>query len=187
MQNCTIIQRLPDGTTRSITGAGVRVMQDVSGNAFIMPPLAATGTEAQVLQYPIISVTLPTAQSNYDSNYSGVSTTRQNLTAFRDGYVDGTDRDDSIVAGTYTSDVDGDYVDNNDAILPGATGNDDFIRAGLGNDTVWAGAGADSVRGNDGNDLLYGYTSATVDDGANDSLDGGRATIRCSAEAATIC
>ena len=171
VQGASFTQLLPGGTTRTITGPA-RILQDVNGNAFIMPPMSDTTTDTQVLEYPIISVTLPTTSSSYSSNFSQVSTVRQALRAFQDGYVDGTDGNDLIDA-SYTGDVDGDRVDNNDAMLPGATGNQDFIRAGIGNDTVWAGAGADSIRGGDGNDLLYGYTSATVDDGSNDSLDGG--------------
>ena len=151
VQNCTITQRLLNGTEQTTTGT-LRIMQDANGNAFIMPPRSTDTGEAAITQYPIVSVRFPSASSNYSSNWSGVSTSRQNLTAFRDGYVDGTDGNDSIVAGTYTGDVDGDRVDNSDAILPGATAssNEDFIRAGMGNDTVWAGAGADSVRGGDG-------------------------------------
>ena len=120
-----------------------------------MPPLTATGTEAEGVAYPIISVTMPTTQLSYGGTSTGIGANRANLTAFRDGYVDSTDGDDLIDA-TYAGDVDKDRVDASDAILPGTTGDDDIIRAGLGNDTVWAGAGADSVRGGDGNDSLYG-------------------------------
>ncbi|MFC0341593.1 Hint domain-containing protein [Paracoccus niistensis] len=178
VQNVTVIQRVDATTTRAIT-AQIRLVQDTSGNVFMLPPrTTSTGTgEQQLSELPIVSVQLPAlttgATSNYSSSFSSLSASRTNLAGFRDGYVDGTDANDSIVAGSYTGDIDGDRVDNNDAILPGAAGNDDFIRAGLGNDTVWGGAGADSIRGGDGDDSLYGYTSATVDDGANDSLDGG--------------
>lgn len=84
----------------------------------------------------------------------------------RDGIVFGTSGDDLIDTG-YTGDNDGDFVDREDAILPGDAPNDDVIYAGAGNDTVRAGLGDDSVRGGDGNDELRG------NDG-NDSLAGGR-------------
>ena len=67
-------------------------------------------------------------------------------------------------------------------ILPGATGDDDYVRAGAGDDTVLAGdgddiveggAGSDSVLGGDGNDEIMtgngdlapdqGYPSAPTD------------------------
>ncbi|WP_281201007.1 Hint domain-containing protein [Paracoccus chinensis] len=172
ISNCTIVQRLPSGEPQTTSGVTLRIMQDNTGNVFLLPALNDTGTEAALNDYPVISISLSSNSASYDTTSTGISSVRSTLTAFQDGYVDGTDGDDTINA-SYAGDTDGDRVDGSDAILPGAAPNDDFIRAGLGNDLVWAGAGADSVRGNDGNDTLYGYTSATVDDGANDSLDGG--------------
>lgn len=185
VQDVTVVQLLPGGGTRTLTGT-LRVMQDSDGRAFVMPAPQTGGQQADMLAYPIISVTMSTKSGVYQgSATSGISTTEQIGLAFRDGYVDGTDGNDTIVAVTYTGDIDGDRVDNGDAILPGVTtSNDDFIRAGLGDDIVWAGAGADSVRGNEGNDTLYGYTSSTVDDGSNDSLDGGPGPTSCSAAVA---
>ncbi len=84
----------------------------------------------------------------------------------RDGIVFGTAGDDLIDV-NYTGDNDGDFVDREDAILPGDAPNDDVIYAGAGNDTVRAGLGDDSVRGGDGNDELRGNEG-------NDSLAGGR-------------
>ena len=81
-----------------------------------------------------------------------------------DGIVSGTPGDDLIDV-AYTGDPDGDRVDNNDAILPGQTGNMDIIDAGCGNDTVFAGedddlvfagGGNDKVFGGPGNDTIYG-------------------------------
>ena len=57
-----------------------------------------------------------------------------------DGYVDGTAGGDMIDA-AYSGDPDGDYIDNNDALLPGETGDDDIVRAEGGNDTILAGGG----------------------------------------------
>ena len=90
-----------------------------------------------------------------------------------DGYVDGTDAGDTIDA-TYV-DVDGDRVDANDQILPGALEDDDVIRAFGGNDLVKAGAGNDFVLAGDGDDEVYGGTGDDTlcgQDG-NDLLFGG--------------
>lgn len=62
-----------------------------------------------------------------------------------DGIVEGTSGGD-LIDDDYTGDPEGDMVDNNDAILPGAAPNDDYIIAGDGNDTVYAGQGDDPSR-----------------------------------------
>ncbi len=91
-----------------------------------------------------------------------------------DGTVEGTSGDD-IIDVNYTGDPDGDMVDNNDAILPGHTGNDDLIMAyegddtvfaGEGNDTIYAGEGDDFVDGGPGDDLIFG-------EAGDDTLIGG--------------
>ena len=91
-----------------------------------------------------------------------------------DGYVDGTAGDDTIDA-SYVGDPNFDRVDNNDAELPGAAGDDDFIRAGAGNDSVIAGAGDDSVEGGSGGDTIDGGAGADTlsGDAGEDSLVGG--------------
>ncbi len=82
----------------------------------------------------------------------------------RDGTVEGTDGDDLIDAG-YDGDPNGDFIDNDDAILPGDTGDDDLIYGYGGNDTInaidgddeaYGGHGDDVVRGGMGNDTLFG-------------------------------
>jgi len=78
-----------------------------------------------------------------------------------DGYVDGTSGDD-LIDTAYTGDPDGDMVDSGDAILPGAAPEDDFIRAGDGNDTVLAGEGDDTVYGDAGDDILSGGVGTNV-------------------------
>ncbi|WP_375553565.1 Hint domain-containing protein [Roseovarius mucosus] len=95
----------------------------------------------------------------------------------RDGIVDGTAGDDLIDLG-YAGDPDGDFVDNDDALLPGAAPNDDSIRAGAGDDVVFAGVGDDQVDGADGADLIFGEDgSDTIDGGAgNDTIDSGTST-----------
>ena len=86
----------------------------------------------------------------------------------RDGYVDGTNGDDVIGDG-YT-DADGDQVDANDAILPGQTGDDDFIRAGGGSDEVYAGSGNDVVYGDEGGDTVGGEVELNAVSGAQFTL-----------------
>ncbi len=91
-----------------------------------------------------------------------------------DGTVEGTAGND-IIDIAYTGDPQGDRVDRNDAILPGAAPNDDLIygyggndliKAGLGNDKVYGGSGNDTIFGEAGNDVIYGGKG-------DDSIDGG--------------
>lgn len=77
-----------------------------------------------------------------------------------DGTVSGTAGDD-IIDGSYLGDPDGDIVDNDDAIIPGHSINDDLIEAGAGNDTIYAGAGNDTVYAGTGDDNI---TSSAGDD-----------------------
>lgn len=177
VSNVSVVQMLDDGTTRTIT-ASVRVLQDTSGNMFVLPPLAqgAGQNETQLTQYRIVSMTMPTNTWNRDyyneGPFGSISNDRASL-PFRDGYVDGTDGNDLINANYL--DRDGDRVDMNDAILPGHSGNMDHIRAGLGNDTVYAGAGDDTVEGGAGDDVLYGQAGndKLYGDAGDDELYGG--------------
>jgi Ca2+-binding RTX toxin-like protein len=92
-----------------------------------------------------------------------------------DGIVDGTAGDDLIDL-AYTGDPNGDRIDHLDATgYAGTSGNDDYIRAGLGNDTVYAGLGNDQVYGGGGNDVIYGGQGNDLIHGeaGNDSIDGG--------------
>jgi len=91
-----------------------------------------------------------------------------------DGTVEGTAGDDLIDI-TYTGDPEGDRIDNDDALLPGAGPNDDLVYAFGGNDTVFAGVGDDVVYGGAGDDTLHGdegddYLIGNV---GNDTLYGG--------------
>lgn len=92
----------------------------------------------------------------------------------RDGIVLGTAGNDLIDL-AYAGDPDGDFVDANDALLPGAAPNDDSIRAGAGDDVVFAGVGDDQVEAGDGADLVFGEDgSDTIFGGAgNDTIDAG--------------
>ncbi|PTQ74930.1 Hint domain-containing protein [Celeribacter persicus] len=91
-----------------------------------------------------------------------------------DGYVDGTDERDVINSG-YQGDPDGDRVDSGDAILPGATGDDDYIRAYGGNDTVFSGSGDDVIEAGDGNDIVFdtGGVDTIYGGDGDDILEGG--------------
>ena len=143
----------------------VRILQDVDGRMFMLPPLVgASAAEAAVTDGVIISMTMPTSTNSYNVGpFTGIGNTREAI-PFKDGYVDGTDGANLIDA-SYI-DPDGDRIDSNDAILPGHGPDDDYVRAGLGNDTVLAGNGNDTVLGGGGNDSLSGGVG-------NDSLDGG--------------
>lgn len=89
-----------------------------------------------------------------------------------DGTVSGTAGDDLIDAG-YMGDPDGDMVDNDDAILPGDTGNDDLIFGFDGNDEILAGDGDDEVYGQDGDDSVLAGTGNDIVYGGdgNDDID----------------
>ncbi|MBM1219448.1 Hint domain-containing protein [Ponticoccus sp. SC2-23] len=107
----------------------------------------------------------------------------------RDGTVSGTAGGDVINAG-YAGDPEGDLVDNNDAILPGDSGNDDLIEAGAGDDFIIAGDGNDEIYGGadsdtfiqsdtDGVDVIYGGETGTDGDRIdfNPSADPGGVTV----------
>jgi len=91
-----------------------------------------------------------------------------------DGTVEGTSGDD-LIDDFYTGDPDGDMVDNNDAILPGDTGNDDLIYGYGGNDRIDAGDGNDEVYGGDGNDIILGREGEDTlyGDAGKDQITGG--------------
>ncbi|MEL6641420.1 MAG: Hint domain-containing protein [Pseudomonadota bacterium] len=100
-----------------------------------------------------------------------------------DGTVEGAAGDDVIDA-NYANDPDGDRVDNDDAILPGTTGDDDLIygfegndviRAGDGDDEIYGGTGDDSIDGGRGDDLIFGGTGddTITGVGGTDTVYGG--------------
>ncbi|WP_435230813.1 Hint domain-containing protein [Pseudopelagicola sp. nBUS_20] len=91
----------------------------------------------------------------------------------RDGIVEGTFNSD-VIDINYSGDPDGDFVDNDDAILPGQVGDDDIIVAGEGDDTVIAALDNDLVFAGDGNDIVdssFGADTLFGQDG-DDYLDG---------------
>lgn len=167
----TVTLTYADGTTATVS---VILFQDTAGNLYLAPQTSANALTTAYEAKPIQSFTVsPT--STFVNTASGLAIDRY-VTAFDDGYVDGTAGDDRIDA-SYVEPVAGgsDRIDNNDAGLSGATGNDDHVRAGAGNDTVLAGAGNDIVFGGSGNDSLDGGTGNDTlygEDG-NDTLLGG--------------
>lgn len=90
-----------------------------------------------------------------------------------DGYVDGSQAAD-VIDGAYIGDPDGDMVDANDAVLPGASGDDDYIRGFGGDDTISAGDGNDIVEGGDDDDEISGGTGddSLYGDGPNYVIPG---------------
>ncbi|MCU0901738.1 MAG: Hint domain-containing protein, partial [Cypionkella sp.] len=92
----------------------------------------------------------------------------------RDGIVEGTVAGD-LIDTAYDGDPDGDFIDNNDAIIPGQGPQDDIVLAYGGADTVLAGEGNDTITAGEGDDVVYGGTgddTATGDTG-DDQLFGG--------------
>jgi Ca2+-binding RTX toxin-like protein len=117
-----------------------------------------------------------TGSKNTGSKNTGSKNTGSKNTPQRDGYVDGTAANDTIIA-SYT-DTDGDQIDNGDAILPGEVNNDDIVLAGAGNDFVMAndgddeiygGEGDDTLCGNDGDDVIYGGAGNDTIEGMNNN------------------
>ena len=94
-----------------------------------------------------IHVPKATTVNNIDAGYRDLTPP--------DGIVSGTSGNDLIDI-NYIGDPDGDQIDNNDAILPGQSGDMDVVDAGAGNDTVVAGEGNDTVFAGDGDDSVFG-------------------------------
>ncbi len=124
-----------DGSTATITAV---VMQDVSGNTYLVPEQTNDADQAALTSRPIQSLTLQSVAAN------GGDLIADRIAGDFKAAVDGTAGNDLMNVG-YT-DAQGDQVTN---------GNDDII-AGAGNDTVFAGDGNDFINGGDGNDELDG-------------------------------
>ena len=90
-----------------------------------------------------------------------------------DGIILGTSGSDSIGAGFV--DVNGDVIDNNDALLGNVGSNDDEVYAGAGNDTISGLAGNDFLYGGDNNDSIDGGAGNDYiqGDAGNDTANGG--------------
>ena len=160
-----------DGTSATVS---VILFQDTTGNLYLAPQIVANAVTTAYEAKPIQSFTI-NPLSTYTNTTTGLAIDRY-VTAFDDGYIDGTAGNDLIDA-SYIEPIAGgsDKIDNGDAGLPGASGNDDYVRAGAGNDTVRAGAGNDIVYGGTGNDSLDGGTGndTLLGEDGNDTLLGG--------------
>ena len=151
-----------DGSTATITAV---VIQDVSGNTYLVPEQTANTDQAALTNRPIMSLTLQSVAAN------GGDLVADRVAGDFKAAVDGTVGNDSMGVG-YT-DAQGDQITNtNDDIIAGA-GND-TVNAGGGNDFINAGDGNDNVEGGDGNDrALGGVGNDTLSGSAgNDTLEG---------------
>ncbi len=163
-----------DGDTLTVTGTPVSADGDVVVNGdgtITFTPAPGFAGDA--------TITYDITDGNGGSASSTVTVTVTGQPPVRDGYVDGTAGGD-LIDTAYTGDPDGDFIDNDDAILPGDVGNDDNVRAGAGNDTVYAELGDDQVDGAEGDDLVFGGEGSDTIGGStgDDSLlgeDGGDA------------
>lgn len=86
-----VTRLLPDGSTDTVTTT-VRVFQDTSGNAFMIPPPVtggAAGEVAAVTTYPIIGIQLPSA-NRFTTNLGTASADRYDLKTFVPCFATGT-------------------------------------------------------------------------------------------------
>ena len=153
----------PDGTVLTVTNASV---PDVHGsvaivdNKVVFTPAAGFEGEATI-SYTIEDADGLTADAVVTVT---VNDTPPPPPPVPDGTVEGTSGDD-IIDDNYADDPNGDFVDNDDAILPGDTGNDDLIYGYEGDDTILSGDGDDEVYGGVGNDTI-------LDDSGSDTVFG---------------
>jgi hypothetical protein len=135
----TVTLTYADGTTATVSAI---FFQDTAGNLYLAPPKIPDAIDTAWTAKPIQSMRIsPT--STFGNSYSGMAADRQ-LVGYDDGYIDGTSGNDIINASYIEPLASGsDRIDNNDAGLPGMSGNDDYIRAYGGNDNDSAGAGND--------------------------------------------
>ncbi|MCB2136216.1 MAG: Hint domain-containing protein [Rhodobacteraceae bacterium] len=139
-----------NGTTATVTAV---VAQDVNGNLFLAPEFTVNADTTAYEALPIRSVTFNSVNGD---TFTGMTADRV-VTGYDDGIVEGTSGNDLINNSYVEPAANGsDRVDNNDAVLPGTSGNDDYIRAGAGNDTVVAGNGSDTIDGGTGADSMTG-------------------------------
>jgi Ca2+-binding RTX toxin-like protein len=153
----------PDGTVLTVTSATVPDGQgtvEIVDNKVVFTP--ADGFEGEAT----ISYTIEDADGQTDDAIVTVTVNDAPPPPppVPDGTVEGTAGDD-IIDDSYAGDPNGDYVDNDDAILPGDTGDDDLIYGYEGDDTILSGDGDDEVYGGVGNDTI-------TDDEGSDTVYG---------------
>ncbi len=164
---------LSDGTSMEVEAL---VVQATNGDVFVSDLL--NGGTLDDLEISAIELITPTGTqfSGWFANQSVDGSTIVPLQT-GDGIVEGSNASEVIDAG-FLGDPEGDLIDADDQILPGAgtdddsvdaLGGDDIIRAGAGNDTLFAGSGNDLVEGGSGDDVLYG--DSNLPSGARESLN----------------
>lgn len=169
-----------DGTTGTVTAV---LAQSTTGQLFLAPETAAGADSTAYEAKPIQSITFNSA-----ATYTGNLGTDRYVTAWDDGFVEGTAGNDLINSAYVEPIANGsDRIDGGDGISSAGTAwQDDRVRAGAGNDTVLSGlgndnvdggTGADSIDGGDGNDSLFGgagvFNDTILGGIGNDTIDGG--------------
>ena len=110
----------------------------------------------------VFTYTVENSEGTSDVGYVIIQTVAD---APLDGIVEGSGGAD-VIDTSFTGDPEGDMIDAGDAIgVNGTTGDDDYVLAHGGGDTVKSGAGDDIVYGGTGDDALHG-------EAGNDSLYG---------------
>ncbi len=157
-----------DGSTNTLS---VIVVQDTSGNLYVVPQQTLNSDQAALEANPIESLTLDSVHSS-DNVLTGDRYAPDYVTT-----VDGTSGDDDMQIG-YT-DADGDQNDDFDGVVDAGAGNDtinagggdDIVHAGDGNDVIEDWAGNDTIFGGAGDDTAYiGPGDDFIDMGAGDDL-----------------
>lgn len=100
--NTEVVRQLPDGSLDRVSSF-VRIIQDVSGNLFMMPPPMESATDAEIeaiTTYPIVGIALPSGDNfatNYSAAYSGRHGMAQFVPCFTAGTLILTDRGERMV------------------------------------------------------------------------------------------
>lgn len=137
----------PEGAALTVTSASAPngvVQINPDGTLTYTPAAGFVGED---------TITYEIADPAGNTASSSVTVTVAAAPLMPDGIVEGTEEDD-LIDTAYAGDPNGDFIDNMDALLPGAAPDDDVVLAGNGNDTVVAGPGADQVFGGNGDDYI---------------------------------
>lgn len=177
----TVVALDADGNQVPVVFSNLAFHHQVNGNTVgsnnnVSPSVNTVGAPDSVtvdIAGPIVSLQI--IQDNdggpEDSGTVGVSDITFSTGPELDGYVEGTSGDD-LIDFDYAGDPEGDRIDGNDAVLPGAGRNDDVVLAGDGDDTVNAARGDDLVIGGDGSDTLLGGSGNDIIYGDRPTHDG---------------
>ena len=165
----------PDGTLTGVDQLDVSDLTDADGNPVSTEDVTVTGDPDgnALLSFPngetitLVGVT-PDQVDDIDELVA------IGIPDGRDGIVEGTDAGE-LIDTDYDGDPNGDFVDNNDALIGNVGSNDDIIEAGGGDDTVIAGAGDDLVNAGTGDDRVEGNAGDDTLNGeeGDDRLIGG--------------